>query len=101
MFRANFEDRDEAVESMGEEAFYSIEGNEKFRSIEPPKCFQWIYGVFLEMRDLSGEALTFQDIEAWERTRRTRLTQYEISLIRAMNNWAGDEIHKLRDVKNG
>lgn len=102
MFRANYQDRDEAIESLGEEAFYSIEGNERFRDIPPPECFKWIYGVFIELRDMSGEVITFQDIDCWQRVRKCVLSQYEIGLVRQMQNWAGDEIQKLREAsENG
>ena len=97
MFRSNIEDRDDAIASMGEEEFYSIEGNERYREISPPKCFSWIYGVFMELREMSAETITFQDIGAWERARMTKLRQHDISLIRAMQGWAGDEIRKLRE----
>lgn len=51
---------------------------------------------------MSGETITFQDVAAWESARKTKLRQYDISLIRAMQNWAGDEIMRLREsVKNG
>lgn len=102
MFRANVEDRNDAIESIGEDEFYAIEGNEVYRDIQPPKCLSWIYGVFLELREMSGETITFQDVAAWESARKTKLRQYDISLIRAMQNWAGDEIMRLREsVKNG
>lgn len=87
---------------MGEAEFYGIEGNEKYRDIQPPPSLSWTYGVFLELREMSGETITFRDIAAWESVRRTKLRQYDISLIRTMQNWAGDEIRKLREsAKDG
>ena len=96
--RSNADDRDDLLKDMDCESFFTNEeAFGRYWDIYPPVEFTYIYSVFMELYRTCDERISFIDIDAWQKVRDVRLTQYEVSLIIQMNGWASDEIGKLRD----
>lgn len=85
---------------MGEEKAYTIFGD-KYRPIQPPICFFYIYSVFQELYNGCKEKITFQDIDCYSRLRRCNFSHYELDLIHKMNIWANEQIEELENEKDG
>ena len=83
-----------------EEFFTNKEAYGDYWDIQPPEEFAWIFQVFMELYRTVDERISFPDISAWQKVRGIRLSQYEVTLIMAMNGWAASEIAKLRDSED-
>lgn len=73
---------------------------EALRDIPVPECFVWIFDVFIDLHYCSHDFVSYPDIDAWERVYRTKLTVYEVRLIRRMSVWAADEERKAMEDKD-
>lgn len=82
---------------MGEEYFYSHSEYEYLYDLPIPLCFQDVFNIFLELYNFSGESITWQSIDAYERVRDISLQQIEIDYIIKMNTWANVIISQLRE----
>ena len=98
--RSNFDDRKDLIKDLGEEEFLSNDAYKHLRDIPPPKCFNYIYNVFIELYNGSKEMITFTDIDCWCRVRKTNLSQYEVDLIRRMSVWADSAISELKESED-
>jgi hypothetical protein len=82
------------VETLGEEAFERNARYEEMRDIDAPACFQWLFGVFLDIYYCSKDGISYPDIRAYEEVYDVKFTLYEAGLIRRMSGWAVDETNK-------
>ena len=96
--RTNVEDRDEAIELIGVDEFYSVKENEQYRSLPIPIFFTRLFSIFIEIENLKGESLTWNILESYCKIRNVKLTQYEIELIIKMNSWASEERNALQNT---
>ena len=61
-----------------------------------PPCFVYIFNVFIELYNQSGEqGITFNDIKVWEEVRDTKLKQIEVDYILKCRAWAASQIHDM------
>lgn len=97
--RTNLEDRNGAIDLIGEEEFYAIPENDKYRGLPVPSFFAQLFSWYLEMDNMSGESLTWGCMESWSNLRDIQLTQYEIDTVLKMHSWASSERYKLREDK--
>ena len=97
VWRANIDDRNDLVEHIGEEAFNSDSHYEYLRDLPIPPCFEYIWRCFLEIRNYSGEQITWTNIYSWCRMRKVDLTQKEIDYLMLINGFANKEIERLRE----
>lgn len=77
-----------------------FDGNHDYdylRPVYPPRCYVYIFNMFLEIYNLSKDGMTWQDIQAYIFCRDIRLSQSEIDLILLCSSWANEQIQKLRD----
>ena len=86
---------------LGKDEFYKNEANEKYFDIDVPLCFVWLFNVFVELYNASGEQLTWCDIDAYTRVRDVVFTQSEIDVVLKMKYWAESEAAKLREDGEG
>lgn len=83
------------IEQIGAELFYSNPNFEELREIEPPVCFYFVYGAFIEIKNHCYKVMTLRDIRAYEELHNCKLTEYEIEVIMKCNNWAEHKISEL------
>lgn len=83
------------IEQMGEDAFYGNPNLEEFLEIEPPVCFNFIFGAFMTIKNYCYKVMTLKDIRAYEELYNCKLTEYEIEIIMKCNGWAEDQIKIL------
>jgi hypothetical protein len=58
-------------------------------------CFSWLFFVFLDLYYASRDnVVSYPDIKAFMDAAETKLSLYEIALIRRMNSWAANEQYK-------
>lgn len=95
-----YEQRKHLIETLGEEAFELSGKYEEWRDIAVPDSFIWIFDVFVDIYFCSHDFISYPDIAAWEQVYRTRLSAYEVRLIRKMSVWAADETGKAREERD-
>lgn len=66
------------------------------QDIEIPKCFKYVFNIFMELYNHSKEMITWQDIQAYESVRCVKLQQVEIDYIIKINNIANSQINEMQ-----
>lgn len=97
MWRTNLEDREELVRQTGESAFLGNPAYEHLRDIAVPPYYAYEWSIYLEIRRLSGEYVTWETVASWCRVRDTVLTQAEVDAVIRIHGYAEREIRRLRD----
>lgn len=100
--RANIEDRNDIIKTVGKQEFYSNENYEYLWDIQIPPCFLFIFNVFLELYShcsasgfSSQKNVTWQDIESYCHVRKLELTQLEVSYLLFIAETASKAIDEL------
>ena len=95
--RTNADDRDELIEQIGKECFEESKEFDYLRDPNIPFCFMFVFTAFLEIYNCSGEAITWTDIYSYGIIRHIQFRQREIDYILKCNNWANEQMKKMRD----
>lgn len=101
VWRSNLEDREELIGVIGMEEFEANSRYDKYRDVDVPPCFAWLFGAFVELWNAGGEHVTWSEIAAYESVRDVAFAQSEVDLILKMKLWAEGEIAKLREDEDG
>ena len=94
--RSNADDRDDLIKSIGRHEFETCGHYDDLQDKPVPPCFQYIFEIFLELYNMSGEnGITFNDIATYSKVRKVELSQLELDYILKCRAWASKEIHEL------
>lgn len=91
------QDREEIIEQVGEYEFFHNENYSELWDIDIPTCFIFEFNTYLEIYKMSGDSVTWCDIEAYCNVRRLCLSQREIDVIISINRMAVSEIARLKE----
>lgn len=75
------------IKAMGMEEFYSYPENEVYKDKEIPFPFLFVFQTFMEIYQMSKDAVTWTDIDCYCRVRNIKLSQTEIDYIILINRW--------------
>lgn len=81
---------------MGADYFNTNHDFDDLRDPIVPSCFIFVFNSFTEIYTMSRECITWTDIESYAIMRKVDFTQYEIDLIVKCNNWASEQISRMR-----
>ena len=101
MSRTNAEDRADLIKQLGKECFEENKDFDYLRDPDIPFCFLFVFNAFLEIYNCCNETMTWTDICSYAIMRKIDFTQREIDYILKCNNWASEQIKKMRDEEDG
>ena len=88
---------------MGKECFEANKDFDYLRDPDIPFCFLFVFNAFLEIYNCCNETMscnetmTWTDIYSYAIMRKIDFKQREIDYILKCNNWANEQIKKMRD----
>lgn len=96
--RTNLQDREDAIEVLGEEEFYAIKGNEKYRDIDIPPIFTVLFSDYIDISNMVGEkGVSWSEVESYGRLKQKCFSLYDIETLVKINIWASSEKNKLQN----
>lgn len=85
---------------MGEELFEGCADFDYLREPDIPPCFLFVFESFLEIFNCCRETMTWTDIAGYSMMRKVDFSQSEIDWILRCNNWANEQIKRMRDEES-
>lgn len=96
--RTNLQDRDDAIEVLGEEEFYAIKDNEQYRDIDIPELYVMLFTDYIDICNMVGEGgVTWSQVESYSRLKQKAFSLYDIEVLVKINVWATSEKNRLQN----